>query len=218
MATTTDNNEDLHWWATQLRRALAKAPNTALSNRVRAAANAAREAHALTVPMLSAWVHELDTKQIPQSRLPKPFPNKKAQPCERCGKWVEAGQGLCERSDDDTRWIVSHPEDPGCPVVLFEGVPEGRYAIDWGTAEAEDVKFYQIKEAVLYAQASAELWEIKDTEAVAKVLAAIKVDPKAASLLYGTKLGACGVCGRTLTNQDSRDLGIGPICAGKMGW
>lgn len=28
----------------------------------------------------------------------------------------------------------------------------------------------------------------------------------------------CGVCGRTLTNHKSIDRGIGPICAGRMGW
>jgi hypothetical protein len=39
-----------------------------------------------------------------------------------------------------------------------------------------------------------------------------------ASRLYGLKLGHCGVCGRELTNETSREEGIGPKCAGKMGW
>lgn len=218
MSTSTEHDNDLHWWASQLRRSLAKAPNATLTKSIRAQANAAREAHTLTVPQLQAWVHELDTTTIPQSRLPKPFPNKKAQACERCGKWIEVGEGLCERDDEDTRWIVSHPEDPGCPVDMLNGVPEGRYAIDWGLGGDEQIKFYQIKQGVLYAQASAELWEIGNPDHVHKTLEHIKADPKAASLLYGLKLGACGVCGRTLTKQESRDLGIGPICAEKMGW
>ena len=33
-----------------------------------------------------------------------------------------------------------------------------------------------------------------------------------------TLAGSCGHCGRTLTNEESRARGIGPICAGKMGW
>lgn len=34
-----------------------------------------------------------------------------------------------------------------------------------------------------------------------------------------TLLGHCCMCGRTLTNDDSINAGIGPICAGKMeGW
>ena len=50
------------------------------------------------------------------------------------------------------------------------------------------------------------------------VLDVIAVDPQAASLRYGQEIGACGVCGRTLTDEDSRARGIGPICADKMGW
>jgi hypothetical protein len=218
--TTTDHNEDLSYWKTLLRAKLAEAPESLITTRTRAEANKAREAGTLSVPFLRLLVRELDAqaaRPTSQRRLPKPFPNKRAQACERCAAWIEAGEGLCERSDDDTRWIVSHKEGQ-CPVILFEGVPEGRYAIDWAEGEVEDIKFYQIKEATLYAQASAELWQIKDTEHIAKVLDAIKIDPKAASILYGLKLGACGVCGRTLTNQESRDFGIGPICREKMGW
>ena len=50
------------------------------------------------------------------------------------------------------------------------------------------------------------------------VLDAIAADPQAASVRYGREIGACGVCGRTLTDEDSRARGIGPICADKMGW
>ena len=50
------------------------------------------------------------------------------------------------------------------------------------------------------------------------VLDAIAVDPQAASVRYGREIGACGVCGRTLTDEDSRARGIGPVCADKMGW
>lgn len=35
---------------------------------------------------------------------------------------------------------------------------------------------------------------------------------------YGKKFGACMICGRTLTKQESIDAGIGPICAGKVGY
>ena len=50
------------------------------------------------------------------------------------------------------------------------------------------------------------------------VYAAIATSPTAASVRYGREIGACGVCGRTLTDEDSRARGIGPICADKMGW
>lgn len=32
----------------------------------------------------------------------------------------------------------------------------------------------------------------------------------------GTRLGVCVVCGRTLTDPDSVERGIGPVCAGKL--
>lgn len=217
-----------------LREQLAKTPAGPVVDRVRAAANAARQAHTLSVPFLRDLILELVLVQngVPtetvdrahaqatgERRIPAPRPNKFRKPCERCGKWVEVGEGVLERDDTDTAWIVSHPEDPGCPVDLLDGVPEGRYAIDWAEeGQAEDVKFYQVKEGVLYAQASEDLHPITKAEAVAAVLEAIKADPKVASILYGIKLGACGVCGRTLTNQESRDAGIGPICREKMGW
>jgi len=49
-------------------------------------------------------------------------------------------------------------------------------------------------------------------------LAAILADEQAAFALYGQELGTCGVCGRTLTDEDSRARGIGPICAEKLGY
>lgn len=35
---------------------------------------------------------------------------------------------------------------------------------------------------------------------------------------FGKLYGVCCICGRTLTNEDSIEAGIGPICAGKAGW
>lgn len=34
-------------------------------------------------------------------------------------------------------------------------------------------------------------------------------------ILFGQKIGRCGHCGRELTNQESREAGIGPICRSK---
>lgn len=47
---------------------------------------------------------------------------------------------------------------------------------------------------------------------------AAAADPRAAAIAYGRREGACSVCGLTLTNHESIDLGIGPICAGKWGF
>lgn len=35
---------------------------------------------------------------------------------------------------------------------------------------------------------------------------------------YGHELGVCGACGRTLTDEESIARGIGPVCAGRLGF
>ena len=48
-------------------------------------------------------------------------------------------------------------------------------------------------------------------------LIAIAADPRGSAIDYGRETGICACCGRTLTNKESIDLGIGPICADKWG-
>ena len=48
------------------------------------------------------------------------------------------------------------------------------------------------------------------------VLQAISADPDALAR-YGQELGECGVCGRELTDEQSRAIGIGPVCREKLG-
>jgi hypothetical protein len=102
-------------------------------------------------------------------------------------------------------------------------IPAGRYAVeDNGT-----LKFYKVdvpgKESKWHGRTFVKV-QAGDNEypvrggAAQRVLMLIGKDPKAAMLRYGTELGHCGHCGRTLTNEESRAAGIGPICAGKMGW
>lgn len=54
-------------------------------------------------------------------------------------------------------------------------------------------------------------------ETQARIIAAA-MDPEAAAKAYGRRTGTCSMCGRPLTNGESIDLGIGPICAGRFGW
>lgn len=49
-------------------------------------------------------------------------------------------------------------------------------------------------------------------------IVAVAADPRAAAIAYGMRTGNCCICGRELTNAESVELGIGPICAGRMGW
>jgi hypothetical protein len=45
-----------------------------------------------------------------------------------------------------------------------------------------------------------------------------RLGKREAAIRYGKELGRCGICNRTLTNNDSIALGIGPVCAEKVGW
>ncbi len=53
---------------------------------------------------------------------------------------------------------------------------------------------------------------------VQDAIKAIVADPQAASRAYGRLTGSCGVCGRHLEDEQSVAAGIGPICAGRLGW
>jgi hypothetical protein len=54
-------------------------------------------------------------------------------------------------------------------------------------------------------------------ELLAKVVE-VFADPGAAAQAYGFATSSCCVCGRKLTNEESVNTGIGPICSGRMGW
>lgn len=104
-------------------------------------------------------------------------------------------------------------------------VPEGRYAI---TGNDGATKFYQVDKPTegrwkgytfVKVQAGDDLHNLRQRGERTAVLARIAEDGwKAAMLRYGREIGSCGHCGRTLTNEESREYGIGPICRGKMGF
>ena len=64
------------------------------------------------------------------------------------------------------------------------------------------------------AQASDDLFPIRNRDSRNAILTAIGADPQAALVLYGQELGVCGKCGKTLTSE-YRKLGIGPVCINK---
>jgi hypothetical protein len=63
------------------------------------------------------------------------------------------------------------------------------------------------------------LFTSRDCTAEAKErIVAVATDPKQAAIAYGKRFGSCAVCARELTDGDSIDRGIGPVCAEKYGW
>jgi len=155
-------------------------------------------------PRVSRAIDKLKT--MPCASLPNLYPGK----CAECGERVEVREGL--RMEVSGKWRITHLEGE-CSVEVF-GIPTGRYALrdDEGT-----VHFYWLREDGLFVQASDEFHRVATRKTQARIIKDIQVDPEGASVLYGRELGVCGRCGRTLTDEESRERGIGPVCAEK-GW
>lgn len=104
-------------------------------------------------------------------------------------------------------------QSSGAPAV-----EDGRYAVEHGGV----LKFYKVKNG--YKRVFVEVYASDARHALvssatrAEVLRLIAADPQAAMLKFGQEIGSCGHCGRTLTDQESRDYGVGPICRSKLGW
>jgi hypothetical protein len=111
------------------------------------------------------------------------------------------------------------------PADGFADVPDGRYAVqDSGPG---DWKFYRLTTGgpnsrypgarFLKVQASDELHPIRNRTTRHAVLNTIRaMGVKESMIAYGRHIGACGRCGRTLTDEVSRSRGIGPDCWDKM--
>jgi hypothetical protein len=56
------------------------------------------------------------------------------------------------------------------------------------------------------------------TEDHKTALSVIAESPRDAAVRYGQRTGSCACCGRVLSNHQSIELGIGPICAEKWGF
>lgn len=138
--------------------------------------------------------------------------------------------------DVNTFAQMGQPSAPGDEVFamhrLSNGsdliVPRGSYAISKDDGELPNVFTNELLFFSVWISDDGERWTVRmyvSDERVKisrslqyDVLDAIGTDPAAAAARYGHEIGKCGICGRKLTNDESRARGIGPICAEKWGW
>lgn len=92
-----------------------------------------------------------------------------------------------------------HSKNPGYLYVNENGDYEDRTYLGKISAEGE---FFSVRAC------TAELFE---------EIKALNGDVLAAAIAHGKKTGRCCCCNRELTNEESVELGIGPICRGKWG-
>lgn len=116
-------------------------------------------------------------------------------------------------------WLLALPRQ----AAGGADVPAGRYALVH--PERGHVEFFRVDRpeegkwagyTFVKQQASDDLYPVKGARAK-EILSRIAEDPHAALIRYGHELGCCGRCGRTLTDEVSRAMGIGPECASILG-
>jgi hypothetical protein len=178
-----------------LRKLLAERVGITAAEDIRNALNIARTNKTLDKGMASEFITRLQA--IPANPVVRQAPISSGLP-------GQDGTPPLAKSDD--AW-----KRPEC-------VPDGQYAL-----KGDDgvIRFYSVNtnDGICWVaiHASDERHNIKG-RARHQVLDAIAVDPRAAAILFGHETNHCGRCGRELTDEVSRANGIGPICAGKLGW
>lgn len=140
-----------------------------------------------------------------------------------------------EKASELITWAVARPTHQRAheqavrndPEVFdqFPDVPAGRYAVN---NEEGILRFYSVDRpdkgkwagyVFVNVWASDERHPIRGNAAKKAILdKIIEAGPKEAAERFGREIGACAVCGRTLTDPVSREIGIGPICREYTGW
>jgi hypothetical protein len=140
-------------------------------------------------PEQRAWLSDADFSKIPKRRASDVIGQLKELPWAARDNDSEAGKGMPEVRDG--RYAVA--KDDG--TLMFYSVKKGKFTtfVDVWASDAR--------------------YPIKALPEKRRILEMIKSDPDAGPR-FGREIGKCYVCGRTLTDETSRSLGIGPVCRG----
>jgi hypothetical protein len=183
-------------------------------------------------------IHEVSEEQKAEALARLPHLTK-----EQAGRWIDRLKSLPRRQTQNgsqspnprfNGYRVQYVEEqragqePTRIGYLTQGtnptvkIPRGSYAINTEDepSRINDLTFFKLWIGErggwkLYVLASDSEYPAANPVAA---LDKIAKDPKTAAENFGLHIGKCGICGRTLTNDESRARGIGPICAGKWGW
>lgn len=145
--------------------------------------------------------------QVAEGKMPK----------DRASRYIET---LLERRKAQPRQTSNTPAPQ-----YRDDVPAGRYAL---TGQDGTTDFYRVDRPTEGRWAGYVFCKLvlgggndqrlSRTHSVALLDRIAEAGPQEAMLRYGREIGECGHCGRTLTNETSRERGIGPVCARHMGW
>jgi hypothetical protein len=142
-------------------------------------------------PEQRAWLDDADFTKVPKSRA-----------SDIIGKLKELP------------WKPGEADQPRFAEMMNLGVKTGRYAIP---GEDGALRFYSVKRDETKMAMWVDVWAsdarypIRAIPQRIEILEAIAADPDAGPR-FGREIGKCYICGRTLTDETSRELGIGPVC------
>jgi Family of unknown function (DUF6011) len=195
---------------------LAKLADREIAARAEARYNALVEAHQLT----KAKASEIITWAQGQ---PQAARQAAAQPARTNGNGPTVEYRQVE-TDKGTREVGQLVFADGTTVLA------GSYGLDTSADDrfANDTSFFRVwiqKRGQDYGKGwNVQLYTSDDTTRVKlavptqlDMLRGIAKDPLAAASLYGHEFKRCGICSRGLTNDASRERGIGPVCAANLG-
>lgn len=110
------------------------------------------------------------------------------------------------------------------PTVL--DLPVGRYAVRRNPGEDnEDIAFFRVKERtnangvkykIILTVAGPNEHLCTGPFAKMAVKQIVRAGVGDSAVLYGQKVGKCAICHTRITNRLSRELGIGPVCGGRV--
>ena len=120
-------------------------------------------------------------------------------------------------------WFLTRPDKPRDVKTMndyhLRTLPAGRYAIENNDGELRFYKKWVSKDDKrhsLYVQHGPDESSLPRPAQEAIATKIMLVGVRKCAIRYGMEIGECSHCGRRLTNRISRELGIGPICGGRM--
>ena len=188
-------------------------------------------------------IRKIEVKRVGTDHLPKAeriIVNKYANPCALCGHPVRTGTGHALLNAG--KWATYHKqgdcsaESAIVPDKLtnesFGTIADGFYAMT--SSGTNDLVFYSIKTnkgfhnpslkgqrgvyMVVGGHKDAKLSGERALHAIKRIAGLTDEGRKQAQALFGQEIGQCGVCGRHLTDEETRKRGIGNDCAKRLGF
>jgi len=144
----------------------------------------------------------------------------------RIKTYVETGALTKGKAGEVINALKKLPRDPekdqrdkNKPTIA--DIPTGRYAVQTGP-DPEDISFYRVKENrdktskyILQIAGPNEHW-LRGEAASQAIKKIHRAGVGNSAVLYGKKVGKCSQCNTRITNRLSRELGIGPVCGGRV--